>query len=229
MVRSWQDVRLHLVYHFLRRAAGQQTKASDRLVRLGSELGGWWAPEELVSAGTVAYCGGAGEDITFDRELLSGGCEVRTFDPTPLAIAHVEGLEINDERFRFVPVGWWHERDELQFFEARDTANPVNLSALNLQRTTASIPAPVDRLSNLMREQGDERVDLVKIDIEGAEYAVLDSMIEDRILPTALLVEFDQPAPPRKTLSYVRRLRTLGYRLAKIDFYNYTFLRDQRD
>ncbi len=43
------------------------------LVRLGSPGGGWWVPESVVRAGAVAYCAGAGEDVTFDLELHRRG------------------------------------------------------------------------------------------------------------------------------------------------------------
>src|SRR5262245_22754337 len=39
------------------------------LVRLGSAGCGWWVPADVVVPGAVAYCAGAGEDITFDLEL----------------------------------------------------------------------------------------------------------------------------------------------------------------
>ena len=189
-------------------------------------MGGWWLPADAIKPGAVAYLGGAGDDITFDLALLAKGCVVRTFDPTPISIAHIESLEITDDRFRFVPVGWWNAEAEVQFFEARDKRYPENLSVVNLQRTHSSISAPVKSISDHMRDLGHTQIDICKIDIEGAEYEVLDSMIEDRILPRHLLVEFDQPMPPRKTLRYIRRLKNLDYRLAKVDFFNYTFIRE---
>jgi len=196
----------------------------DDLVRLGSDYGGWWVPAADVKPDVVAYCAGAGEDITFDLALHVAGCRVTTFDPTPRAIAHVEAVAPSDDRFRFLPVGWWSQKDTLRFYAPRDPAH-VSHSALNLQATQDYFEAPVNTVAALMRELGDTRVDLIKMDIEGAEYEVIDSLLRDGPLPRTLCVEFDQPKPLRRTFKAVARLRAAGYDLVKMDRWNYTFTR----
>ena len=194
-------------------------------MRLGDRCG-WWVPSTSAQPGAIAYCAGAGEDITFDIALLNRGCIVRSFDPTPRAVSHVKGLDIDNERFTFIPIGWWNRNAELDFFAVQDEENPKSRSAVNLQKTTESVKGPVKTVREHLRDQGDSRIDICKIDIEGAEYVVLDSMLADNIFPSVLLVEFDQPNPPKRTIQYVNRLKALGYRLAKIDFFNYTFIHD---
>ena len=44
---------------------------------------------------------------------------------------------------------------------------------------------------NIMEEHNHRHIDLLKIDIEGAEIEVLEQMLLDNIKPTYLLVEFD--------------------------------------
>ena len=143
-----------------------------------------------------------------------------------MAVSHVKRLNIDNERFTFIPIGWWNRNAELDFFAAKDGMDPVNRSIVNLHGTTESIAAPVKTVREHLMDQGDSRIDICKIDIEGAEYAVLDSMVEDSVLPPVLLIEFDQPNPPQRTIRYVKRLKAMGYRLAKIDFFNYTFIYD---
>lgn len=196
----------------------------DDLVRLGSDYGGWWVPAGDVKPDVVAYCAGAGEDITFDLALHVAGCRVTTFDPTPRAIAHVKAVAPSDDRFRFLPVGWWSQKDTLRFYAPRDPAH-VSHSALNLQATQDYFEAPVNTVAALMRELGDTRIDLIKMDIEGAEYEVIDSLLRDGPLPRTLCVEFDQPQPLRRTVEAVARLRAAGYDLVKMDRWNYTFAR----
>lgn len=225
MVRSLADVRLHLVHWNLRVRLRSRVVRRPGLVRLGSEQCGWWVPDEAATAGTVAYCAGAGEDISFDLALLDRGCVVRTFDPTPRAIAHVEALGVEDPSFAFIPVGWWTEPGELRFYLPRDGRQP-DLSLVNLQGTAEFVYGKVDRVATLMAELGDARVDVVKLDIEGAEYAVLDDLLRNGPLPAVLCVEFDQPAPPARTIDMVDRLDAAGYELARIDFFNYTFIRE---
>ena len=66
-----------------------------------------------------------------------------------------------------------------------------------------------------MRELGHGHVDLLKMDIEGFEYEVIDDMIAEVTLPTCLLVEFHhfQCQDPSATRSAVERLQSAGYSL----------------
>lgn len=194
------------------------------LVRFGTDYGGWWVPSSAVRPDAVAYCAGAGEDISFDLELHQRGCQVTTFDPTPRAVNFVRTNAPTDERFRFVPVGWWGEDTALRFYGPKNPSH-VSHSVLNLQGTSSFFTARVKPVQALMAELGDDHVDLIKMDIEGAEYSVIDSLLRDGPLPHVLCIEFDQPQPPRKTIGAVRRLRAVGYSLAHIDRWNYTFVR----
>jgi FkbM family methyltransferase len=218
------DVRLHLVHRLLRFRLRTLVRGDVDLIRLGSELCGWWIPAAAVRPDAVAYCGGAGKDITFDLELLARGCRVTTFDPTPRAIAYVRGLGIDAPEFRFVPVGWWDEETELRFYTPR-TADSPNFSVVNLQKTADYVTGRVKRIVDLMAELGDTTVDILKLDVEGAEYRVLHNILEVGPAPAVLCVEFDQPVPPSRTVNAVRQLVTAGYELVHIEFFNYTFVR----
>jgi FkbM family methyltransferase len=186
-------------------------------------------PDTGLLAGHVAYCAGAGEDTTFDTALLERGLWVTTFDPTPRAIAHVRATMPNSPRFRFEPIGWWDSSTELRFYAPTNPAH-VSHSALNLQRTGEYFIAPVAPVHVLARRLGDDdTVHLIKMDIEGAEYRVIDSLLEFGPLPEILCVEFDQPQPVRKTVAAVRRLQRAGFELNYIDRWNYTFTRRPRE
>lgn len=219
---GWREIRLHLVHLALKIRLRRLVDRSEDLVRLGSELGGWWIPSDAAKPGAVAYCAGAGDDITFDLALLRRGCKVTTFDPTPRAISHVASLAVSDPRFHFVPIGWWDTDTELQFYLHRDKTNP-NFSAVGLHGAGDYVVAPVRKVTGLMGELEDDHVDIMKIDVEGAEYRVLDDLLGIDSLPGVLCVEFDQPQPMHRTVAMVRRLTAAGYRLLRIDFFNYTF------
>jgi FkbM family methyltransferase len=197
--------------------------AVPAVVRLGSRACGWWVPEVVVRPGAVAYCAGAGEDITFDLELHRRGLTVVTIDPTPRAIAHVGSVKPDDDRFTFLPVGLWHEPAELVFYAP---ANPdaVSHSALNLQRTTRSFSAHVDSLANLMAEQGHDHIDVLKVDIEGSESTVLPHILEHGPRPAVVCFEYDQPQSSRALLRLLRRFRTYGYQLAHNERWNFTMV-----
>lgn len=195
---------------------------SSGLVRLGTHYGGWWLPASSLKPGAVAYCAGAGEDISFDLELFNAGLEVIVFDPTPRAIEHVNQVAPKDPRFRFVPVGWWNSTTSLKFFAPQDTAH-VSHSAVNLQQTDSYFTAEVTTVAEFAAKLGHPVIEIVKMDIEGAEHVVLADLVEHGPRPTTLLVEFDQPDKVSHTISTVRMLEREGYRLRHIDVWNYSF------
>lgn len=194
------------------------------LTRLGTDYGGWWVPEEMLAPGTIAYCAGAGEDISFDLALFVRGCTVRVFDPTPRAISHVESRDPHSDRFTFVPVGWWSREESLKFYVPAD-ARHVSHSVVNLQGTREHFIAPVRPVRALMDELRDERVDIIKMDIEGAEHEVLATLLREGPLPKVLCVEFDQPCSVRSIVRMTRQLKRRGLVPLKIEGWNVTYHR----
>jgi FkbM family methyltransferase len=193
--------------------------------RLGSDYGGWVIPPSLLSADSVCYCVGVGEDITFDLALIRRfGCRVFAFDPTPRSAQHVAAQAGTLDRYHFQPVGLWSADAEVKFYVPRNRQH-VSHSIVNLQGTDDFFIGRCRRLSSLMAELGHAHLDLLKLDIEGAEYAVLQTMMADRVYPTVLCVEFDQPMPFRQTMATVRDLRRAGYATWCIDGWNFTFVR----
>jgi FkbM family methyltransferase len=197
------------------------------LEKIGSGYGGWIVPVTLLRPAWTCYCGGVGEDITFDLGLIERvGCNVFAFDPTPRAVAHVAANAADEQRFHFMAVGLWSEDTTLRFFVPRNPKH-VSHSVVNLQRTKAFFEAPCRSLPSVMRELGHDHVDLIKLDIEGAEHEVVRSMLEAGIRPSVVCLEIDQPVTPLAFWLTVRRLRRAGYDLVAVDSWNLTFVRGE--
>lgn len=77
-----------------------------------------------------------------------------------------------------------------------------------------------------MRQLNHERIDLLKLDIEGAEMEVLKDMMRERLRPGVICVEYDQPVSPLQMLCSILGLLNYGYRLVFIDKFNLTFVLD---
>lgn len=198
-----------------------------RLEKIGSDHGGWFVPVDLIQADWICYAGGVGEDITFDLGVIRRfGCQVFAFDPTPRAITYAARCAGSAPEFHFMPVGLWSGDTTLRFFVPRDPAH-VSHSVVNLQETDSYFEAPCRSLASLMKELGHDRIDLLKVDVEGAEHEVLRAMLADGIRPTVLCMEIDQPAPVSKIVTTLGRLRRAGYELVKVDAWNFTFLRNE--
>jgi len=185
----------------------------------GTEYGGWWVCPDLLSETSVVYSFGVGEDVSFDLSIVRRfGLRVFAFDPTPRVIEWIARQRV-PERFTFVPVGLAAADGTRRFFPP---ANPADVSHSILPRSDVQpTEIVVRRLSTILAEQGHTTLDLLKIDIEGAEYEVLDDLLASSLRPTQLLVEFHHGAAyGGLTLDDKRRavgnLVAAGYRIVAI-------------
>ncbi|HEX7387967.1 MAG TPA: FkbM family methyltransferase [Castellaniella sp.] len=205
---------------------------------------------------STCYLAGAGEDISFDTILVRQfGCRVRIIDPTPRAIKHFEALSeavaagrpfsVNGstsefyhvspsdlERMSFLPIGLAGLDQEMKFYFPKDPQH-VSCSTANLQRTSEFFTAQCHRLSAIMKQQGDYKIDLLKIDIEGAEYEVIRDITDSGVPPRLLLVEFDEAHSPldaqasSRIAASVKQLLDAGMHCVAIDGSNLTFVLDR--
>ncbi|MGF1588174.1 MAG: FkbM family methyltransferase [Pleurocapsa sp.] len=215
------------------RISGAKVKTRDDLEELGTEYGGWVIPVNLLDSNSICYCVGCGEDISFDLSLIDRfGCDVCAFDPTPRAIQHVQEVAGDIPQYRFFELGLWDKEDQLKFYVPQDSSH-VSHSLLNLQQTKDYICVPVNRLSNIMQEMGHAKIDLLKIDIEGAEYKVIESILEDQIEIKIICIEYDECFNPldqnfqARIKASVNSLLACGYSLVCAQGNgNYTFVKD---
>jgi FkbM family methyltransferase len=183
----------------------------------------------VLTAGAVCYCVGAGEDISFDLSLATRfRCEVWMFDPTPRAIAYVSPFVSEHPNLHFEPLGVWSSDTTLRFYAPRDPRH-VSHSAVNLQRSAEFFDAECRSVASLMRSHAHERLAVLKLDIEGAEYEVLEDVLTKQLPIDVICVEFDQPMPVARTLRMVRRLRAAGYALVRVEGLNCCFVGPLRE
>jgi FkbM family methyltransferase len=184
----------------------------EGLVQLGTAYGGYAVPGQLIGPDWICYSGGLGEDVSFELELTRRyGCVVETFDPVPRSAAFMSSVVESNPLIRFHPWGLWSSDSTQRFFTPADPAH-VSYSIANLQGTEAFIDVECRSVPSLMKEFGHERLDLLKLDIEGAEYAVLDSLLEARIIPTVLCVDVHRVGSVADMAALIGRLRESGLR-----------------
>jgi FkbM family methyltransferase len=174
---------------------------------------------ELIEPSSVVYSFGVGEDATWDLELIERfGVRVHAFDPTPRSVRWVSRQE-TPAAFVFHQLGLAEFDGEAQF--AMRSPDPGWTSYELVQREDAgdsveTVEAPVARLSTIASRLGHDRIDILKMDVEGAEYAAIDDLVATGPLPTQLLVEFhysSQRARVAQTRRAIRTLNDAGYRV----------------
>lgn len=196
-----------------------------RLEKIGSGYGGWIVPTAVMNADWLCYCGGVGEDVTFDKGVIERfGLTIHAFDPTPRSAVYVEKHLAGESRFTLHRVGLYDKDTVLRFYVPRNPKN-VSHSVVNLQRTSEYFEAEVRSLPSVMKELGHDRIDLLKIDIEGAEHFVIKSILEAGIRPDVICLEIDQPVHIKDLWGTVRRIKAADYALVAVDSWNLTFIR----
>jgi hypothetical protein len=76
-----------------------------------------------------------------------------------------------------------------------------------------------------MAANGHDHVDLLKVDIEGAESAVLPRLVRDGPHPQVVCFEYDQPQSSLALLRLLRAFRGAGYELVHRERWNFTVSR----
>lgn len=219
-----RDLRYRLFY-------GALTKRGYPLLELGnSDTGCSWRffPDGL-NASSIIYSGGIGKDITFEHALVKKfGCSIVLIDPSPTGLETMALPENQIPQFKFHPVALAGSCGTLKF------APPgcIDEGSWSMQRKdSATLEVRCVNLSTLLKENQHRQIDLLKIDIEGSEYEVIDDLIKQQIPVKQLLVEFHHgnihlPGIARKdTIRSILKLRAAGYYLIDQSGSNYTFFR----
>lgn len=184
---------------------------------LGTDYGGWPLLTAQTPRNPLIYSFGVGEDISFDLAAIDRfGATLHAFDPTPRSRKWIEAQTL-PEAFHFHPIGLGSEDGEAEFFAPEVDAH-VSFSAQPAAQSdpALAIRAPIKRLSTIAAELATGKPDVLKMDIEGFEYGVLDDLIEGSLRPAQLLVEFHHRMygiPNSRTLDQIERLRAAGYRI----------------
>ena len=149
-------------------------------------------------------------------------CKIIVVDPTPRAIDHYNEIikstgepkndsyqeggnqiissydltNINNKNFILVKRGLHNlDNEELKFF-APPNKNHVSYSIIdwqnNYKKESDFIKIKTISVKSILKEFDIKNFEMIKLDIEGSEVEVLNQMIDDKIFPNQILVEFDE-------------------------------------
>lgn len=199
----------------LRQDYFEKTDMACATKTIGNAGANWTINPEMVSQDMIVYSFGIGEDISFDLGLIDEfGLTIHAFDPTPKSLAWLAQQDLPTE-FNVHPVGISDKEGILEFYPPADESW-VSHSLIDNKSGRDPIQVPVKSLPTLMKELNHDSINILKMDIEGAEYAVIEALVRSSIRPDMLLVEFHHRFPGRQigdTQSAIADLRKSGYQV----------------
>ena len=187
---------------------------------------GWVVDESLLNRESVIYSVGVGSNIDFDVELINSfGATVHAFDPTPRSIEWVKSQKL-PKHFIFHPFGLSAENGHMDFFPPAK-ASSTHFSPIDRYGDTNNVVrAPVKDIDTIASELNHKEIDLLKMDIEGAEYEVIEALPKNRVAINQILIEFHhmyKGIPISKTVDAISALNNLGFELFNISQRTYEF------
>ena len=185
----------------------------------GSRTGMWTTTTLGLSKESVVYSFGVGDNICWDLGMIERlGLEVHAFDPTLRSVKWVKQQSL-PKKFRFHEVGL-ADFDGEQDFYPPGKPGKINFRSVNCRLSHGkSLRGTVLRLETILERLGHSRVDVLKIDIEGAEYSALRDFLRTRIPIRQLLVEFHHNYSVisfEETVDIIQQLRLAGFRIFHI-------------
>jgi FkbM family methyltransferase len=179
----------------------------------GTEYGAHTVCPHALGANSVMYSVGLGEDVSFDLELQRRTkMTVHGIDPTPRSLAYLTSLDLPD-RFHVHGLAIGSYDGRARFHPPRNP-NHVSHSLLERGNVADAFEVEVVKVSTMMQRLGHDHLDILKLDIEGAEYEVIEQLVQERVMIRQLLVEyhhqFDSIAVAR-TLKSIKLLRSTGW------------------
>lgn len=181
----------------------------------GNSYGGFYVHPSILNRNSIVYSFGIGEDISFDRAIIEEHeCQVFGFDPTPKSIEWVSGQQL-PQKFTFAGYGIDSKTGFVNFnlpknkdYVSGSVVNHKNVSEDNI------VSVPMKSFNDITTELGHQHIDVLKMDIEGSEYLLIDDILSTKIRIDQILIEVHERFfndGKSKTHNLLKSLKHSGY------------------
>ena len=136
----------------------------------------WAIPAGSLAADAFVVSAGVGKDITFEQDLVARfGVRIILLDPSPTGIKTIanRSLPCNIE---FHALGLAAQAGSVSFGHP-DRSEEGSFRKSNVD---GGVSFDCTTLQELMSQHNRSRIDLLKIDVEGFEYEIIDSILVQR-------------------------------------------------
>ncbi len=162
---------------------------------------------------------GIGNDISFDKGIINNyNCTVYAFDPTPRWIEWIKTQEV-PEKFHFFPYAISAQNGTIKLYPRMPKGKPSStmLTLVNEgENNNDGIVVTTKNIKTITSDLNISKIDILKMDIEAAEYEVIDNFLTDNVPVYQLLVEFHhrfKSVNIKQTKNSIKKLFDAGYRI----------------
>lgn len=186
----------------------------------GNQYGGFYLNPNLIHKDSIIYSFGIGEDISFDKELINvHNCQVYGFDPTPKSIKWCKE-QVLLMNFHLYDFGISQETGKFKFHLPKNNKH-ISGSVIEHDNVSKEDVVEVEMKSfvDIVKSLGHDRVDVVKMDIEGSEYHVIESILLSGIQVDQIAVELHERFfhnGKERSMQLINKLYSHGYKMCAV-------------
>jgi FkbM family methyltransferase len=134
---------------------------------------------QSYGGGIIVYSAGVGEDISFDQDIMQeyNHCRILAFDPTPQAIKWIKTQNVSDN-YIFTPCGISGKTEFKTLYLSKNPDIDESASIYVHRKVSENTPITVQMksLGDIAIENNHQYIDILKMDIEGSEFSVIENL-----------------------------------------------------
>jgi FkbM family methyltransferase len=206
---------------FLKQLIGQEVRFSPQIKQSNTLcFEDWCIDPSKLDKNSVIYSVGVGEGIDFDLQLIENyGTKVYAFDPTPNSIEWLKSKKLPDN-LEFCPYGLSGKDEKVKIFPRVSKKGKKSGSMFSVVNEAGDVSDGIEvqmhSLKTIMDKLGHNKIDILKMDIEASEYAVIADIVNQQLDIGQILVEFHHRFPTvgnEMTIEAVDILNKAGYKI----------------
>ena len=208
---------------FLKRLFGRELRIFPDIKTNTLFLDEWEICPDFIDKNSIIFSLGVGDSVAFDMKLIETfKSTVYAFDPTPFAKEWIK-KQPSSENFNFFPWAVSGEDRLLEMYQRINRKGEKSKVMWTEIRGDHDNPLVIQvesySLDSIMKKLNVKKIDLLKMDVEGSEYEIIDTILDMNNKPSQLLVEFHHRFPNigfEKTNNAIKNLHKIGYRIFSV-------------
>tara|TARA_B100000575_G_scaffold184579_1_gene148453 strand:- start:8201 stop:8824 length:624 start_codon:yes stop_codon:yes gene_type:complete len=149
----------------------------SNIAMLGTDYGGWIVDLDMIPQGSTVISAGVGEDISFDLEIIKRySCHIIGIDPTPKSHKFIQSQN-KLKNFTLLKKALTHKNDDIVKLFKNTNPDHVSESELFKHHAVSQYDYHLAETISLPFLFGKhDNISLIKMDIEGSEYSVIENL-----------------------------------------------------